>query len=305
MSETSKKFLIVDDEEAIREILSMYLEELDYDTITACDGVEGLEMLKEHNPDVVVSDYTMPNMDGIEFLSKARHYGYNLPFIVLTGNGSKDVALKALQLGAFDFLEKPFDADHLISLFQTAMEKSKSIQAEPETDEPALEESGEAIEDAPSAKQITESASYIEQDIAAYLSKVTQFAEEFENQLTFCVGSIKSLPTCDKKEIELGYLFRSMRELQEGADALRLSGIARLAKNSTDIYMLFRAHPERMQPDTLLLLAKGLNSLLNQLKNLSDKGSIAYRALATEIEMRDVYKELRQENSTSEEEQSA
>ena len=282
MTEESKKILIVDDEEAIREILGLYIREIGFECVTAEDGEEGLKKIISEDPDVVVSDYTMPKMNGIEFLEKTREAEFQKPFIILTGNGTKEISLKALQLGAYDFLEKPFDADHLMTLFKDAMASSKEMQ------KPKEEGAGKpyGYDTSVDVLSITE--------MDEYLDNVKQFAEEFENQLMFCIGSLKILPTCQKKEVELGYLFRTMRELYQNAERLRLSSVIGLSKYSMEIYMIFRTHPNKINPDSMRSLAKCLNSLLNILKALSDPDSISLRSIRNEIELQHLHTNLKE-----------
>ncbi|MBR4910532.1 MAG: EAL domain-containing protein [Clostridia bacterium] len=109
------KVLVVDDQELNRDILGMILED-GYDVIYACDGVEALAAIKENadSLSIVMLDIIMPNMDGFEVLRrmKADEQTKSIPVIVLTAE--KDAELEALQLGAADFITKPFDLHEVI-----------------------------------------------------------------------------------------------------------------------------------------------------------------------------------------------
>jgi putative two-component system response regulator len=107
--------LIVDDDEILRETLQYICNKLGYTTTTASDGIYGLSSLKNKIPDVVLLDYVMPEMSGIEFLNelkKEEAYSY-IPVIMLTGDSSKESRINGIAAGAIEFLTKPVDPDEL------------------------------------------------------------------------------------------------------------------------------------------------------------------------------------------------
>ena len=109
--EIRKKILVVDDEQAIRKVLSIKLKISGYDVIAASSGREALELIESACPDVMLLDVIMPGIDGFEVLQKLRSAS-ELPVIVFSAwpeNGQK-----ALNLGANDFMSKPLDFDELI-----------------------------------------------------------------------------------------------------------------------------------------------------------------------------------------------
>jgi two-component system, NtrC family, response regulator AtoC len=103
------RFLIVDDEEHIREILKATLEPLALSIHDAGSAEEALEMVREENLDVVVCDVQMPGMNGLEFLHKVKGEQPAIKFLMITAHGTMDTAVKALRYGASDFLTKPFE----------------------------------------------------------------------------------------------------------------------------------------------------------------------------------------------------
>jgi DNA-binding response OmpR family regulator len=103
--------LLIDDDDKILRFLALKLKLFGYDLITAANGSEGLLQLKSGNPDVIVLDILMPIMDGFEMLRQLRTFS-TLPVIVLSAKG--DNADKAMELGANDFLSKPFKPDELV-----------------------------------------------------------------------------------------------------------------------------------------------------------------------------------------------
>lgn len=103
------KVLIVEDEEQILEFLKDVLEGLGFPVFTAPNGVRAFEIMKAEKISLVLSDINMPEISGLQLLTKARRQNLGAPFIFLTGNCSADVIIEAVRLGASDFLLKPFE----------------------------------------------------------------------------------------------------------------------------------------------------------------------------------------------------
>ena len=101
--------IIIDDEEGIRRTLAAYLEDMDYDVLTAENGHEGLEILSAHHREIeaAVVDLNMPVMDGYSFIEHSSNLYPDLPVVVLSGVGIVEDALKAIRMGAWDFITKP------------------------------------------------------------------------------------------------------------------------------------------------------------------------------------------------------
>jgi CheY-like chemotaxis protein len=103
--------LIVDDEEGIRAVLAEALESAGHQTVQAMDGRDALNQLDDQPFDVVLSDLRMPgDVDGMELVRRARARWPSMQVIVLTAHGSVEVAVEAMKLGAFDFIEKPISS---------------------------------------------------------------------------------------------------------------------------------------------------------------------------------------------------
>ncbi len=96
--------LIVDDEEGIRESLSGIFEDEGYEVVTAASGEEALDIIKEHMPYIILLDVWLPGIDGLETLSKVKEIDNDVPVIIISGHGNIEVAVKAIRLGAYDFL---------------------------------------------------------------------------------------------------------------------------------------------------------------------------------------------------------
>jgi two-component system NtrC family response regulator len=106
--------LIVDDEKNYPRILSAVLEEEGFETFCANSGYEALEILKNIDVDLVLTDMKMPKMDGIELLEKIKGKNKDLPVIMMTAYGTVDKAVEAMQKGAYSYILKPFDNNRLI-----------------------------------------------------------------------------------------------------------------------------------------------------------------------------------------------
>jgi len=117
------KILIVDDEEIIVRLLSMSLKSDGYETVTAYNGEQGLEVFKSESPDIVVTDIKMPGMDGLELLKKIKEIDSDNEVIIVTGHGDIDSTIIALQYGASDFINKPVRDEALAIALDRAKEK--------------------------------------------------------------------------------------------------------------------------------------------------------------------------------------
>ena len=110
-----KKLLVVDDESAIRESISLLLEEKGYKVQTANNGREGIRVFESFQPDLVLTDISMPDMEGIEFMRILRKRREGLPIIVMSGNVVGAKFLKSASLfGAVATLQKPFSNKDLL-----------------------------------------------------------------------------------------------------------------------------------------------------------------------------------------------
>ncbi|WP_010140354.1 sigma-54-dependent transcriptional regulator, partial [Oceanicola sp. S124] len=114
------KIAIVDDEQDMRQSISQWLALSGYDTETFPSAEEALKKLGPDYPGIVISDIKMPGMDGMAFLKKLMGSDSSLPVIMITGHGDVPMAVEAMRLGAFDFLEKPFNPDKMTQLAKKA-----------------------------------------------------------------------------------------------------------------------------------------------------------------------------------------
>ncbi|MDO8746449.1 MAG: sigma-54 dependent transcriptional regulator, partial [Thermodesulfovibrionales bacterium] len=115
--------LIVDDEEGIRESLSGILEDEGYDVLTADSGEEAVKILRDTSPDLIFLDIWLTGMDGIKTLQEIKAMKPDVSVIMISGHGSIELAVKATQTGAYDFLEKPLSLERVLLVSKRAIEK--------------------------------------------------------------------------------------------------------------------------------------------------------------------------------------
>ena len=119
--------LVVEDEEQIRENISMFLSFSDFQVLNAENGLEGIELARKFIPDLIISDIMMPEMDGYEFLKQIQNFPetYDIPFLFLTAKYSPDDLREGMNLGADDFISKPFDFNELLTSINKRLEKKQ------------------------------------------------------------------------------------------------------------------------------------------------------------------------------------
>ncbi len=119
------KVLVVDDEEVVRDSCRRLLEPAGYELTEARTSSEALRLLDEMEFDLVLTDLKLPDMDGISLLKKIKELMPNTEVIVITGYGTVNTAVQAMKLGAYDYVEKPFRPDELVSLVDRAIERRR------------------------------------------------------------------------------------------------------------------------------------------------------------------------------------
>ncbi len=124
----SDRLLIVDDEADGRAALAELVQRWGFEVVAAADGAEALRRAIEWHPDVILTDLVMPNMDGLWLLRALRAEMPDVPVLLLTGRGSIQVAVQAIQEGAFDFIEKPLEIDRLRLVLDRALEKKETMR---------------------------------------------------------------------------------------------------------------------------------------------------------------------------------
>jgi len=117
--------LVVDDDPDIREVLKDRLESLGYNVFAGASGVEALELLEKQNPQIVLMDIEMPEMSGLEALKEIRKRQIDITVVMITAHGTIERAVEAIRQGAYDFIPKPFEPDHIALIVQRALERER------------------------------------------------------------------------------------------------------------------------------------------------------------------------------------
>lgn len=131
MNDQTKTILLIDDDDFIRKVLASVLEKAGYTVIDARDGENGLRLVDVKQPDVVITDYRMPGISGLEVLTELVRKQPGLPVVMLTAFGDVSLTIKAIQAGAYDFIEKPIKNRELLEVIHNAMQasiQSKSLK---------------------------------------------------------------------------------------------------------------------------------------------------------------------------------
>lgn len=119
------KVIVIDDEDIVLKSCQRALTPEGYEVKTAKSGMEGLKMLEKEPFDIVLADIKMPDMDGIEVLRRIKEGWPETEVVMITGYSTVATAVDAIKLGAFDYIEKPFTPDGILSSIQKALEEKK------------------------------------------------------------------------------------------------------------------------------------------------------------------------------------
>ena len=123
--------LIVEDDKNLQVTLSHILQEEGFEVISTMWGSMALEEVKRGKADLVLLDIMLPGMNGMQVLERVKKIDKHLPVIMITGYGSAESAVRAIELGAYDYINKPFDYEKLTCKIAKALRKSKSRKKSP------------------------------------------------------------------------------------------------------------------------------------------------------------------------------
>src|ERR1035437_1274823 len=119
--------LVVDDKEMMRDSLSLALARAGHKAVTTGDPLEALALVRQHRPACVITDLKMPKMDGIELLQKIRAEQPDMPVILMTAFATISTAVQAMKLGAFDYVQKPFESDEILVVVERAIQHGQLV----------------------------------------------------------------------------------------------------------------------------------------------------------------------------------
>lgn len=140
-----QKVLIVDDDENIAELISLYLEKEQYDTETAGSGEEALQIIEVYNPDLILLDIMLPGIDGYETCQQIRKK-MDVPIIMLSAKGEVFDKVLGLKMGADDYIVKPFDSNEMIARVSAVLRRSGTSKSEEPSGNTDFAHTGEFVE---------------------------------------------------------------------------------------------------------------------------------------------------------------
>lgn len=121
------KILAVDDEPLYQHLLKVNLEKEGYEVITASNGEEALEMVSSRHPDLVIMDIMMPKLDGLTASERIRQFS-NIPIVILTARGEEQDRVRGLNIGADDYVVKPFSATELVARVRAVLRRTSNAE---------------------------------------------------------------------------------------------------------------------------------------------------------------------------------
>lgn len=128
MTETEKPLIaIVEDDESVRKSLVLNFELESFRTVTATNGEEGLQVVEQHKPDLIILDVMMPKKDGLQTCKELRNRGISTPIILLTARSAEVDKVLGLELGADDYLAKPFGMMELVARVKALLRRTQNV----------------------------------------------------------------------------------------------------------------------------------------------------------------------------------
>ncbi len=124
MISEQKKILIVDDEQPIRTLLEYNLKQAQYEIVSAADGEEAVQKAESEKPDLILLDLMLPKMDGIDVCQTLRRRGIDIPIIMLTAKGDEFDKVLGLEMGADDYMTKPFSPREVVARVKAVLRRS-------------------------------------------------------------------------------------------------------------------------------------------------------------------------------------
>jgi two-component system response regulator PilR (NtrC family) len=125
MKRIKGKILVVDDEKSMREILEIFLKNEGYSVSVANNGETATAEIKKDIYDLIITDMKMPKVSGLELLRNVKQIAPNSVVVIVTAFGTTESAVEAMKLGAYDYIQKPFQMDNIRLVVKNALEKQK------------------------------------------------------------------------------------------------------------------------------------------------------------------------------------
>lgn len=158
------KILIVDDEQPIRTLLDYNLKQSNFETIMAADGEQAIEKVETENPDLILLDLMLPKMDGIEVCKNLRQRNINTPIIMLTAKGEETDKVLGLEIGADDYMSKPFSPREVVARVKAVLRRSGERTG-------IEEEDGQVLRSGPLTVQPEQYEAYLQEEALEFTPK--------------------------------------------------------------------------------------------------------------------------------------
>lgn len=139
------RILIVDDDPTLVDFLKLLLDSEGYETFEAFDGRDALDQIEKARPELVLLDYMMPNMHGLDVLRNVKENYLSSFVVMLTGKGSEQVAVECMKAGAADYLMKPFDNDNLLTVVRNVL-RIRAVEIEKRVLNKELQEANQRLQ---------------------------------------------------------------------------------------------------------------------------------------------------------------
>jgi DNA-binding response OmpR family regulator len=279
--------LAVDDEHEIRQLAAEFAEMWGFKVFLAANTNEALVILRTESPDVIVSDLVMPGQDGLAFLKQIREEGFKTPFLFLSAFMTKEHTTKSLNLGAIDFLPKPFTPRGLklllyemlaISKSQQAVALPKNIQT---TACQRIDISLQHFNDEMRIGKYQETLQ-VETIKSIRSSEMTSlFAAQSLELLTSAHELLMEIQRSDAPGRQISCLFRIMRALRLAASRLELQPIRDLAQAIEHNYIQLRVHLSYMNPMSVLTLSGAHDLLRRNIEAIQLETTLGYETKYT------------------------
>ncbi|MFK7824521.1 MAG: response regulator [Oligoflexales bacterium] len=282
--------LIVEDEPDLRNIIGIHANAIGISPRFASNGKEALEVLETQATDFIISDMLMPEMNGLALLEEIRNRGSFIPFLVLSGHGDKELVLACLRLGAFDYLEKPFDNSALKSLMMEALKIAaaensvagssrllslrEDLNGENEKRKTKFDEYAVArlkILSQSKVGDVAEATPKIDSDLSREQMILKNFLVESFSQLENTEKAMRSLSSSDPNNWELGYMNRVMNGLLAALDAVNQNEIRALVRGMNQCFSLYRIRTSMLAQRELNILKRAHKILMLKIKSLREE----------------------------------
>lgn len=256
--------LTVEDDEEIRALTAMHARAQGFHVLEAGDGEAALEVIRRDPPDIIVSDMRMPKKDGLTLLKELREAGDQVPFLFVSAFTNKEYTIRALSLGAFDYLEKPFLPNEFKALTQEMM-RVRNAQREAFSKLGISDQVmvGKSSPEGEILKMVTlrkdGDVISVQQTIGSnhkdQRSKILAlFVTETQTQLNQGLKALRKDRNNESPGWQLGYLFRLMHAIHSTAVSMSLDDIHNLTIALEHSYAVLRVRTSYINPMTLATL---------------------------------------------------